>query len=398
MKTLELSQNLYYVGCIDHGLKVFDSVMPLEYGTSYNSYLLKTKNGGVLFEGSKAGFADEYLDHISSLIDFKDIAYLVVAHTEPDHSGAIEALLKKNPDITVVASSAGINNLKNILRFPFKSLLVTPGKELKVGEYTLKFVSGMLLHWPDVLFTYIEEEKALVTCDAFGTHYAFNDVLFSKLKDEEGYRASFSYYFDCIMAPFASYALQAVERVHDLDVKMLLVGHGPVIDVKVPEVISAFEEEAKRNLPINDGNHFTLVYTSCYGYTEKMALALKEKLAKEGKTISFVQIDALNYSKQKADILEAIRTSSCVLFGTPTLANDAVSLFYDLLLSKPIPFFQGKQFAAFGDYGWSGEGVKNISDFALTRKMKANEGFKWAFKVDQKGLDELDAWAQTLLK
>lgn len=398
MKTLELTKNLYYVGCIDHDLKVFDSVMPLEYGTSYNSYLLKTNEGGVIFEGSKAGFADEYLDHISSLIEFKDIAFLVVAHTEPDHSGAIEALLKKNPSITVVASPAGINNLKNILRFPFKFLMVTPGKELKVGQYILKFLSGMLLHWPDVLFTYIKEEKALVTCDAFGTHYAFDDVLFSRLKDEKGYKASFSYYFDCIMAPFASYALQAVERVLPLDIKMLLVGHGPVIDVKVPEVISAFEEEAKRNLPANDESHFTLVYTSCYGYTEKMALALKEKLGEASKMVSFFQIDALNYAQQKDDILEAVRTSSFVLFGTPTIANDAVNLFYDLLLSKPIPFYQGKKFAAFGDYGWSGEGVKNISDFALTRKMKISDGFKWAFKVDQKGLEELSEWAESLLK
>lgn len=398
MKTLELAKNLSYVGCIDHDLKVFDSVMPLEYGTSYNSYLLKTEEGGVLFEGSKAGFAEEYLDHISSLIDFKDIVYLVVAHTEPDHSGAIEALLRKNPAITVVASPAGINNLKNILRSPFKFLMVTPGKELKVGQYTLKFISGMLLHWPDVLFTYIEEEKALVTCDAFGTHYAFDDILFSKLKDEKGYEASFAYYFDCIMAPFSSYALQAVERVRALDVKMLLVGHGPVIDVKVPEVISAFEAEAKRNLPVAEEGHFTVVYTSCYGYTEKMALALKEKLEEFGKTVSFFQIDALNYSRQKEKILEAIRTSSFVVFGTPTLANDAVSLFYDLLLSKPIPFFQGKRFAAFGDYGWSGEGVKNISDFALTRKMKVSEGFKWAFKVDQKGLEGLNEWVKSLLE
>ena len=85
MKTLKLKENLYYVGCIDHDLKVFDSVMPLKYGTSYNSYLLKTKEGGVIFEGNKAGFSEEYLTHISNLIDFKDIKYLVVAHTEPDN-------------------------------------------------------------------------------------------------------------------------------------------------------------------------------------------------------------------------------------------------------------------------------------------------------------------------
>lgn len=396
MKTLQLKENLYYVGCIDHDLKVFDSVMPLKYGTSYNSYLLKTKEGGVIFEGNKAPFSEEYLTHISSLIDFKDIKYLVVAHTEPDHSGAIEALLKKNPNIIVISSPAGMNNLKNILRFPFQSLVMSANKELKVGEYTLKFVSGLFLHWPDVLFTYIPEEKALVTCDAFGTHYAFDDVLFSKVKDLKEYRESFDYYFDCIMSPFSSFALQAVERVKALDISMLLTGHGPVIDTHVPEVISYFEEDAKKSLPILDNDHVTLVYASCYGYTKEMAKHIEEELQKEGKNVSSFYIDALNYRDLKSQILEEIRTSGTLLFGTPTIVNDAISLFYDLLLSKPIPFFTNKKFSAFGDYGWSGEGVKNIIDFASTRKMKTIDGFKYSFKVDNVCLESLDEWIKNI--
>lgn len=392
MKTLQLKENLYYVGCIDHSLKVFDSVMPLKYGTSYNSYLLKTKEGVVIFEGNKAGFEEEYLTHISFLTDFKDIKYLVVAHTEPDHSGAIEALLKKNPNITVIASATGINNLKNILRFPFKSLIMGPNKELKVGEYTLKFYSGTFLHWPDVLFTFIQEEKALVTCDAFGTHYAFDDVLFSKVNNLPEYRESFDYYFDCIMSPFASFALQAVERVKNLDISILLTGHGPVIDTNVKDVISYFEEDAKKSLPILDSNHVTLVYASCYGYTKKMAEHIQKELEKEGKHVSSFYIDALNYEEEKTKILEEIRTSGTLLFGTPTVVNDAITFFYDLLISKPIPFFTGKKFAAFGDYGWSGEGVKNITDFALTRRMKTIEGFKYSFKTDEICFQKIDEW------
>ena len=396
MKTLQLKENLYYVGCIDHSLKAFDSVMPLKYGTSYNSYLLKTSEGVVIFEGNKAGFEEEYLTHISSLTDFKDIKYLVVAHTEPDHSGAIEALLKKNPNITVIASLAGMNNLKNILRFSFKSLPMGPNKELKVGQYTLQFVSGMFLHWPDVLFTYIKEEKALATCDAFGTHYAFDDVLFSKVKDMQEYHESFDYYFDCIMSPFASFALQAVDRVKKLDISRLLTGHGPVIDKNVQDVISYFEEDARKSLPLLDNNHVTLVYASCYGYTKKMAEYIQEELEKEGRHVSSFYIDALNYTDKKSKILEEIRISGTLLFGTPTVVNDAISFFYDLLLSKPIPFFTNKKFAAFGDYGWSGEGVRNITDFASTRKMKIINGFKYSFKTDETCFKEIDAWLKNI--
>lgn len=397
MKTLKLKENLYYVGVIDHDLKVFDSVMPLEWGTSYNSYLLKTNQGCVLFEGSKALFEDEYLENIASIVPLEEIKFIMVAHTEPDHSGAIERLLERNPDITIIASPAAINNLKNILRKPFKSITAIAGKELIVGEYTLQFVSGLFLHWPDVMFTYIKEEKALVTCDGFGAHYAFDDLLLSRCEDRTTYRKAFDYYFDCIMAPFASHAIAACDRARKLDIEMLLVGHGPIIDVDVKEVIDAFEEDAKKALPVNNANEVTLVYTSCYGYTKEMAEYIKKALEENGKEVHFYEIDALNYGSLKADILNSIRTSSLILFGTPTIVNDAIPLFYDLLIAQVNTFFANKKFSAFGDYGWSGEGVKNISDFANMKKMKVIEGFKHSFKLDGDCYRGLDAYIQTLL-
>lgn len=398
MKTVQLKENLYYVGVIDHDLKVFDSIMPLSYGTSYNSYLLKTEEGGVLFEGSKHGFEEEYLKNIESILPIEDISYLVVAHTEPDHSGAIEALLKRNPKIKVIASPSGITNLKNILRFPFSSLVMTPGKELKIGQYTLRFHSGMFLHWPDVLFTEIVEEKALVTCDAFGAHYAFDDILYSKLTDQKEYREAFDYYFRCIMGPYAPYVMDAVKRVRALSPSLLLVGHGPVIDSDVSSVIDAFEQEAKKYLVTSSEKKVTLVYTTCYGYTKEMALTLKDSLSAKGKEVSCFEINALNYDSAKDEILASMKESSLILFGSPTVNNDAIGYFYDLLLSEPITFFSKKVFSAFGDYGWSGEAVKNLSDFALTRKMKVIEGFRYAFRLDEKGKEELSAYAERLMK
>lgn len=392
MKTLQLSENLYYVGVVDKGLQVFDVIMPTSHGTTYNSYLLKTSEGAVIFEGSKAEFEDEYLEHISSIVDFSDIKYLVVAHTEPDHSGAIEALLKKNPEITVLASTAGLNNLKNILRFPFRSQTMLPNKELKVGEYTLQFVSGLFCHWPDVMFTYIKEEKALVSCDAFGAHYATDDILLSKEKDINLYHEMFDYYFKCIMAPFASFAIQASDKADKLDLDRILPGHGPVIDTDVKGVIDRFREEGKKYLVRNDPNKVTLVYVSCYGYTKKMAFYLKDKYEKEGKQVAFYQIDALNYGETKGRILEDIRTSGMVLFGTPTIVNDAISLFYDLVNSELSIFFTNKKASVFGDYGWSGEAVGNLSAFLALKKFKVIEGFRYSFKVDEAGYQALDEY------
>lgn len=397
MKTIQLRNNLYYVGVVDHDLKVFDSIMPLKYGTSYNSYLLKTEEGGVLFEGSKHGFEEEYLSNIQEILPLSEIRYLVVAHTEPDHSGAIEALFRSNPQITVIASPSGMNNLKNILRFPFRTQVVTPGKEMKVGSYTLRFVSGLYLHWPDVLFTQIVEENALVTCDAFGSHYAFDDILYSRVTDKKEYRDAFDYYFACIMSPYASHVLEAVKRVRALHPSLLLVGHGPVIDKEADEVIDTFEAEAQKYLLSYGENRVTLVVTTCYGYTMEMAEFIKEGLEKNGKTVDCFLIDALNFEKDKEEILNSISQSSLVLFGSPTVNNDAIPYFYDLLLAKPVSFYQNRKFSAFGDYGWSGEAVKNLSDFAFSRKMKVIGGFRYAFKIDERGKTELGDYLSTLL-
>lgn len=392
MKTLQLKENLYYVGVVDKGLQVFDAIMPTSHGTTYNSYLLKTSEGAVVFEGSKASFEEEYLEHISQIVDFKDIKYLVVAHTEPDHSGAIEALLKKNPEIIVVASNAGMNNLKNILRFSFKSYLAVPGKELKVGQYTLQFVSGLFCHWPDVVFTYIKEEKALVSCDAFGAHYATDNILLSKEKDRKTYKEMFDYYFKCIMSPFASFAVQASDRAAALNPELILTGHGPVIDVDAMEVIDAFKKEGEKYLLKNDPLKVTIVYATCYGYTKQMAEYLEKKFEENGKQVAIYQIDALNYENSKAKILEDIRTSGEVLFGSPTILGDAVSLFYDLLNSEPGFMFMNKKASVFGDYGWSGEAVANLSSFLAMKKFKVIEGFRYSFKIDENGFAQLDEY------
>jgi flavorubredoxin len=396
MKTLQLTENLFYVGVVDHGLEVFDVVMPTKYGTTYNSYLLKTEEGGVLFEGSKGVFEDEYLENIAFIMPFSEIKYIVVAHSEPDHSGAIEKLLLSNPEITVLASASGLNNLKNIIRKPFKSQAIMAGKEMKVGQYTFQFVSGLFLHWPDVIFTYIKELKALVSCDAFGAHYATDDILLSKEKDMDSYHDAFKYYFDAIMAPFASFAIQACDRVSVLDLEWILTGHGPVIDTKVSETIRNFRALAEANKIINDKEKVTIVYGSCYGYTKQMANHLKERFEADGKKVSFYEINALNYAELKDKILEDIQTSGKVLFGSPTVINDAIPLFYDLLLAKPNTFFQGKIGSVFGDYGWSGEAVANLSSFMKMKKMTVVDGFKYSFKIDEEGFKALDTYYDSI--
>lgn len=124
----------------------------------------------------------------------------------------------------------------------FTSIIVKDNQELKIGDKTLKFLCVPNLHWPDTMYTYIEEEQILVTCDSFGSHYGFHDVLRSKVTDEEGYMRATKYYFDCIIGPFKPFMLKALARVRELDVTMICTGHGPVLDSHIPELLDIYEE------------------------------------------------------------------------------------------------------------------------------------------------------------
>ncbi len=396
MKSLELKKNLYYVGVIDHALKVFDVAVRTDYGTSYNSYLLKTKEGAIVFEAAKLSFKDEYLDHLSSLVSFDEIKYIFVTHTEPDHSGAIASLLEKNPDITVVASFAALNNLEKIIRKPFKKIQMVPNGTFSFGGYTFQSVSGLLLHWPDVMFTYIKELKVLVSCDAFGAHFASDAILLTLEKDKQGYRTALEYYFNNIMGPFANYVLQACDRVEKLDIDMICPGHGCVIDEKVHDQIELYRELSLPLVPHNDMNKVTIVYATAYGYTREMALYLKKRFEEDGKEVAFYEIDALNYGTIKPEIIKSIYASGIVLLGSPTLVGDAICLFYDILGSIYWTVAQGKKGSAFGDYGWSGEAVPHLSERMKQLHFSVVPGYRVNFQMDEEGRKGLKAYYETL--
>lgn len=397
MKIIELRKDLYYVGVVDHDLKVFDVAIITKYGTSYNSYLLKTPEGVVVFEGSKEKTEAEYLANLSSLCDFSEIKYLFVTHTEPDHSGAIKALLEKNPDITVVASAGALLNLDHIMRMPYNKKSVKEGDVLEFGGYHFRSVSGLMLHWPDVMFTYIEELKALVSCDAFGCHYAFDDILISKLKDEEGYIDAFEYYYEKIMGPFPSFAKTAAGKVLALKPELILTGHGPVLDARVEERVSEYLTLGEKFFPSVKPGRVTLVYGSAYGFTKSMALRIEKALSDGGKDVHLYEIDALNYADVKENIIRDMYESELTLFGSPTVAGDAVCLFYDIMSALPSTIGNGRKASAFGDYGWSGEAVANLTARFTQLHFKVLPGFRANFSLDKDAENSFEAYIASLL-
>jgi len=385
MKTKELTKDLFWVGNQDPDLKVFDIIMYTEFGTSYNSYVLKGSEKTVLFETSKAKCFDEYLSKVTEITPIEKVDYIIVSHTEPDHTGSIEKILALNPKIKIIGSNTAINFLKEICNRDFAGVPVKDGDTLSLGDKTLKFIAAPNLHWPDTMFTYIEEEKALVTCDAFGAHYATEGITNEHIENQEDYMKAFHYYFDMILSPFKPFLLKAIEKIEPLDFEIICTGHGPVL-TKEPRKIVELSKKLATVVNPNLKKTVVIPYVSAYGYTEILAHKIKEGIQEAGD----IEVRLFDMVKEKSDlVLEEIGFADGVLFGTPTILGEALKPIWDLTTSMFICIHSGKMASAFGSYGWSGEGVPNIMTRLGQLKMKIYaQGFRVRFKPSEAQLSD----------
>ncbi len=383
-KTLEIKKNIYWTGILDPNLRVFDIVMETKFGTSYNSYIVKGSEKVALFETAKEKFMGDYLAKLKSIIDVQDIDYIVVDHTEPDHAGSARYLIEENPSIKIVGSATAINFMKEILNIDFNSIIVKDGDEISLGDRTMKFIAAPNLHWPDSMYTYIPEDKLLISCDSFGAHYSIDSILFSTVVNHEDYRSALRYYYENIMGPFKSYVRSAIEKIRGLDIDMVAPGHGPVLDKDPWSIIDIYD---KWSTEVNPNVRKTVVipYVSAYGYTEKLAEKVEEGIRAAG------DIEVRKYDLVLNDMSVVINDmywADGILLGTPTILGDALKPIWDLSTSIFPGTHGGKIASAFGSYGWSGEGVPNILTRLQQLRMKIyGEGYKSRFNPSEADLE-----------
>ncbi len=372
MKAYQLKQDLYWAGVLDKNLRVFDIIMETEFGTTYNSYVLKGSEKTAIFETAKVKFFDEYLEKLQEVVNIADVDYVVMNHTEPDHAGSIVKLIEMNPRICVVATACAINFLKNIINHDFYSIAVKENDTLSLGNKTLQFMLLPNLHWPDTMYTYVKEDKVLFTCDSFGSHYCLDDIVLSKLKDNEGYMRATKYYFDNIIGPFKPFMLKALDRIKDLELDMICTGHGPVIDSRIDEIKNTYKEWCTVVNP-NSKKTVIIPYVSAYGYTGQLAEEIKKGIQDSG------DVDVRIYdmvTSDQAQVLGELGFADGILFGTPTIVGEALKPIWDLTTSIFAGTHGGKLASAFGSYGWSGEGVPHIIERLKQLRMKVVEGYR----------------------
>lgn len=379
METVQLTDNLFWLGVKDPDLRVFDVIMQTEFGTTYNAYLLRGSERSVLVETVKEPFFDEYIAAIEKHVPLDTIDTLIVNHTEPDHAGSIQKLLQRNPNITIVGTTAAMGFLKEIVHIPFQSRAIRAGDTLSLGgDQVLSFHPFPNLHWPDTMFTHLMPHNILFTCDAFGAHYSPPDSpLRSAVTNEEGYLRAAKYYFDNILGPFRQPFMQkGLQFARDTAPRMICTGHGPVLDSHIKELFDLYTTWC--TVAKNEKKRVVIAYASAYGYTASLAMEIARAL-KEGDAIDVSMYDMV--TADPAKVQEDIASADGFLLGSATILSDALSPIWHLV-SDMLPITHGGKYAgAFGSYGWTGEAVPNLlARFAQLRLKVVGEGYRVRFR------------------
>lgn len=358
--TLKITSDFHWIGALDPQLRTFDIVMTTEFGTTYNAYILKTTDGDVLFETVKDKCFDDYLEKLQCITDLDRIKYLIVDHTEPDHAGSIAKLLEHIPNLTVVGSFIALKYLNSITNRTFKSLAVKDGDTLTVGNKTIQFFSVPQLHWPDTIYSYIQEEKILVTCDSFGAHYSDERILKSQLEadKEEDYVSAYKYYYDMIMGPFKPFILKALDKIEPLELDYICPGHGMILDKT--NMNKYIEFYRTWSLPERPSARIIIAYVSAYGYTRRIAEAIYEgiKMTDYPGQVEILDLEIVD----TATAVSKINDSEGLLLGSPTILADALPPIWQVMISLNPILHRYLHVGCFGSYGWSGEGVSHMAE------------------------------------
>ena len=379
---LNITNDVKWIGVKDPDLMTFDLVMETKYGSTYNSYFINAQKKTIV-ETTKEKFWDKYESKIRTLVNPEEIEYIIINHTEPDHSGNVGNLLKIAPYAKIVGSGNTIRYLNDLLGYEFPHIIIKGNQILDLGNKTIRFISASNLHWPDSTYTYLEEDKILFTCDSFGSHYC-GEGMFDDLAGN--FDDAFKYYFDVILKPFSKFMLMAIEKIRPLEIATICTGHGPILRSNWKKYVDLSEGYSIKALSLVDKPRVFIPYVSAYGNTALIAKKIAEGIKQAGN----IEVNVCDIEKLAlAEIGEHIEKSSGLIIGSPTINMNTLLQIYQIF-SVVVPLRdKGKLAAAFGSYGWSGEAVKIIRDNLSNLKFKLfEENFSVKFTLHENDFEK----------
>jgi len=346
----DLSKDVHWVGVRDWNRRLFDALIPLPKGTSYNSYLIMGDSKKALVETVNPGFEKELEEKIRKIVDPTEIDYVIMNHAEPDHAGSIPYIMQISPKSKLVASVQGAKMAQKFYKVPEERLIAVRDQEtISLGNKTLKFIEAPMLHWPETMFTYLQEDRILFPCDFFGSHIAggsYDDEVEDLLVHAQRY-------FGEIMMPFRLMGQKALEKIKDLEIGMIAPSHGPIH--RNPErILNAYRKwvngETKQKAII--------VYVTMWHSTEKMIQPIAETLSSHGIETALYNLAVSDIGDVARDLVDA----RAVVLGAPTVLGGAHPLaVYATYLVKALrpPLKFG---VVLSSYGWGGGAVKHVQE------------------------------------
>lgn len=353
-KLTEIAKNIYDVGVQDWAVRDFHGYQT-EKGATYNSYLIMDEKI-TLIDTVKAPFAEDLLHNISQVTPLENIAYIVINHVEPDHSGAMPALAKACPNAKFIISMAGKNEAIQHYGDIFDFEVVKDGQTLNIGEHTLTFAMMTMLHWPDNMATYCEEEKLLFSNDAFGQHYA-TSKRFDDLVDQGVLYYEAKKYFANILWPYARLIDKAIAKIAGFDIRIIAPSHGVIWRTNASEIIDLY---SKWGRGVCDGS-LVIAYDSMWGGTEKIARAIARGAQRAGVEVKVFKMSNTPNSTVSTEVF----TCSGLLVGSPTLNSGMLPTIGSLLVYLKGLNPVGKKVATFGTFGWAGGAQKDMEEILL---------------------------------
>jgi flavorubredoxin/flavin reductase (DIM6/NTAB) family NADH-FMN oxidoreductase RutF len=313
MQVADLTADTTAIRSLDWERDRFDIEFGLQNGTTYNSYLIRGEKIA-LVDTSHEKFRQLYFDSLNGLINPQEIDYLIISHTEPDHSGLVRDILQLAPNITVVGSKVAIQFLENLVHHPFQRQLVKNGDQLDLGNgHILEFVNAPNLHWPDTIFTYDHGSGILFTCDAFGMHYCSDDLYDEQLSAIE---PDYRFYYECLMAPNARSVLAAMKRMEPLgNINLVANGHGPVLKHNITELLSHYRDWSQAQTKAE--KTVAVFYISDYGYSDRLCQSIAKGITKTGVAVETLDLK----SADPQEVKELASSAVGIVIGTPPVSG-----------------------------------------------------------------------------
>lgn len=357
----EIRQGVQWVGAIDWDRRLFDALIPLPKGTSYNSYIVSGSEKTALIDAVDATKADVLLGNLEAL-GIRKIDYIVSQHAEQDHSGTIKGLLDAYPEAKVLASGRCLELLQEFSLATLDRVReVKDGEKISLGDKTLQFIHAPWVHWPDTIFTYLPEEKVLFTCDFLGSHLATSDLYAT---DEATVYESAKRYYAEIMMPFRQNIKRHLVRISDLKIDVIAPSHGPLYD-RPQFILDAYRDWSSDDVK----NEVVIPYVSMHGATRIMVDYLVDALIARGVAVKRFDLTAYD----SGELAEALVDAATVVIGTPTILAGAhpLALYASILANALRP--KTRFASVIGSFGWGGKMVEQIAAALPSLKLKLLE-------------------------